>query len=59
MEETRKLNISYNISGSGHFSPKIALPKKWCDALGFTPEDREAFVTFDGKKIIIEKKQEG
>lgn len=60
MEDTRELKVVFNKSGGtaskGSYSPKISLPKKWIDEMGITPDERDVKVTFEDKKIIIEKK---
>ena len=57
MLESRTLRVCYNKSGgtSTGFTTRLTLPKKWIDALGFTPNERNAEVIYDGKKIIIKK----
>lgn len=37
-------------------SPKLNIPMAWLKEMGINPEDKEITLTFDGKKIIIEKK---
>lgn len=56
--EKRILKISFNKSGTGGLTPKIALPKKWTDKMEITLEDREIEVYFDedARQIIIKKK---
>ena len=53
--EKRKINISYTKSGSGSRSTRIALPVKWVDLIGSTPEDREVFIYQFGDSILIKK----
>lgn len=60
MDNIRQLKVMFNKSGGnagkGAYSPKISLPKVWLDEMGVTLDDREVKVTFEDKKIIIEKK---
>lgn len=60
MKETRDLKVMFNKSGGnaskGAFSTKISLPKKWINEMEITLEERDVNVTFEDKKIIIEKK---
>lgn len=57
--EKRLLKVMFNKSGGtaskNSYSPKLSLPKSWTDEMNLTLEDREVNVTFDGKRIIIEK----
>lgn len=55
MKEFRKINLITNLDGHGSLNYKISLPKKWIDELGFTKEERQAIVEFDGNKIVIRK----
>lgn len=61
MSEKREAKILFNKAGGnagkGAYNTKISLPKSWVDALGYTNEDREAILEFDGEKIIIRKKR--
>ncbi len=56
--EKRDLKISFNKNGTGSFTPKISLPKKWIDKMNLTQEEREIEVCFneDTKEITIRKK---
>lgn len=36
---------------------KISLPNSWIQKMAITPEDRELSLSFDGERIIIEKKK--
>lgn len=60
MAETREMKVMFNKSGGtaskGSYSPKISLPKSWLDEMEITLEERDVKVTFEDKKIIIEKK---
>ena len=55
MEEKRELNISFNKSGSGSYTPRISLPATWINEMGIDKENRKVSVTFKDGKIIIEK----
>lgn len=60
--EKRKLNIIINRAGgnagSKSLNYKISIPSSWAAELGITKERRQMIVSFDGKKIIIEKMEE-
>ncbi len=60
MEEKRNLKISFCKAGGtaskNAVSPKLNIPMAWLKEMGINPEDKEITLTFDGKKIIIEKK---
>lgn len=62
MKDLRVLKIMFNKSkgadSKNSYSPKVSIPKVWLDDMNITPEDREVKVTYEGKKIIIEKKEE-
>ena len=34
---------------------KLVIPKRWCESIGLSPEDKDIKITFDEEKIIIEK----
>ncbi len=55
--ERRILKISFNKSGRGTYTPKLALPITFTDKMGISFEDREIDVFFDEdkKEIIIKK----
>lgn len=55
--EQREVNIMFQKAGSGSISTRIAIPKRWVDQMGITPEDRGVIVTFDGKDITIRKEE--
>lgn len=55
MEEKRELNISFNKSGSGSYTPRISLPATWINEMGIDKENRKVSVTFKDGQIIIEK----
>ena len=56
--EKRDLKISFNKNGTGSFTPKISLPKKWIDKMNITPDERQVEVEFveETGEIIIRKK---
>lgn len=57
--ETRKRNIVISKSGGSargkSLNYRISLPTPWVQQIGVTEEDKEVQISFDGKKIIIEK----
>ena len=55
--EERTLKVNFNKSGSGSYTPRIALPITDLRDMGITPEDRQIKYYYDKKKkrIIIEK----
>lgn len=59
--EQKDLKVSFCKAGGNAsknaVSPKLNLPIAWIREMGINPEDREITITFDGKKIIIEKKK--
>lgn len=55
MEEKRELNISFNKSGSGSYTPRISLPATWINEMGIDKENRKVSVAFKDGQIIIEK----
>lgn len=60
MQEQRQLKVSFNKSGGtagkGGITNRITIPTAWIKEMGISLEDREITATFDGDKIIIEKK---
>ena len=55
--EERILKINFNKSGSGSYTPKLALPATFINKMGITKEEREIKIIFDEeKKEIILKK---
>lgn len=55
--ESRKLKISFNKSGRGTLTPKLALPIVFVRKMGITEEDRDIELIYDDdKKEIILKK---
>lgn len=53
--ERRNLNLIINKDGHGTTNYKIALPKIWVDQMELSDTNRNVIMSFDGKKIIIEK----
>lgn len=53
MEKTTKISFSSN--ANGYATPRVIFPGKWAKEMGITPEEREAFLTFDGETITIKK----
>lgn len=58
--ETRFLKVMFNKAGGNAsknaISNKISLPTKWVSEMGMTKSNRTVRVTYDGERIIIEKK---
>ena len=44
-------------AGKNSVNYKISLPAEMVKELGITPEDKSVIVSFEGGKIIIEKKK--
>lgn len=57
--EKRILKISFNKSGRGTYTPKLALPISYINSMGITQDEREIEVYFDDEKkeIILKKLQ--
>lgn len=55
MEETRVLNVIFNLSGCGSMSTKLSIPITFFRKLGVTENDRSVEVTLKGDEIIIKK----
>lgn len=51
--EERKLKISFNKSGRGSYTPKIALPITDIRKMKVTPEDRQINYYYNDKEDII------
>ncbi len=56
--EERKLKINFNKSGSGSYTPKIALPMIDVRKMKITPEDRQIqyYYSEENDIIILSKK---
>ena len=57
MKKTAKVifNRSGGTAGSGGITNRITIPTTWIKEMGITEDKREVTLSFDGKKIIIEK----
>ena len=42
-------------AGKGASYYRVGIPPVWAQMLGVSPEDRDLRLTFDGKRIIVEK----
>lgn len=51
----KKTNVSFSSNANGYVTPRVVFPGKWAKEMGITPKEREAVLSFDGKRIIIEK----
>ena len=56
MQEQRQLKVSFNKSGGTAGKGGITNRIMWIKEMGIDSESREVIATFDGNKIIIEKK---
>lgn len=54
-KEKRDLKFNFHKGGSGSFTPRMSVPKKWADEMGITRENPNIVATFEGDRIIIEK----
>lgn len=54
--EERKAKISFNKSGRGSITTRLALPITWLRQLGVSQEDREVTICHEDNKITITKK---
>ena len=54
-ENMRKANDIFGKNGNGFVSTKIALPVPWIKKLGFTEDNKNAIISLQDNKIIIEK----
>lgn len=57
-EKTAKIifNKSGGTAGSGGITNRLTIPTTWVKEMGITDKEREVNISFDGRKIIIEKK---
>lgn len=57
--DSRKLKISFNKSGRGTYTPKLALPTSIIRDMGITQEDRDIELTYNEqtKEITLKKYQ--
>ena len=51
----RILNISFNKSGNGSYTPRISLPISWIKEMGINKENRSVKVIFENNEIRIVK----
>ena len=49
-------NKSGGTSSQGGYTTRVTIPISWIKQMGISPDDREITISFDGEKIIIEKK---
>lgn len=58
-KETRNMRCIINKAGgnagSNSLNYKISIPSVWANELNITPESRDLTMSFDGKKITIER----
>lgn len=58
--ECRTLKVLFNKAGGtaskGSYTTKLSIPMKFLKDMGVTQDEREVVATFDGEKIILEKK---
>lgn len=58
--EVRDAKVIFNKSGGtssqGGYTTRVTIPISWIKQMGISPDDREITISFDGEKIIIEKK---
>lgn len=53
--QERELNISFNKSGNGTYTPRISLPIAWIREMGIDQDNRQVKVTFEDGEIKIKK----
>lgn len=56
--QERELNISFNKSGNGTYTPRISLPIAWIREMGIDQDNRKVNVTFEDGEIRIKKSDE-
>lgn len=58
-KETREMRIMINKAGGNagqnSLNYKMSIPSAWANKLGITENSRNVLVTFDGKKIMIQR----
>lgn len=59
IKETRKCKITIGKPGGnaskGAKNYRLSLPTNWMNEMEITPDDRNVKISFDGKKITVEK----
>jgi len=53
-KRVKKSKVRYYKENSG-WEMKVDLPQEWLKEIGIDPKSKELLLTFDGKKITIEK----
>ena len=57
--ETRKCKVCITSPGGnaskGAEKHRLTIPTSWAKEMGFTKDDRDAVITFDGEQIIVRK----
>ena len=53
--EQRTARVMFGTNGKGHTSTSMAMSLIWLKKMGVTPDEREMLLTFDGKRITVEK----
>jgi hypothetical protein len=43
-------------AGKNCFSTRACIPVRWLNEMGINPNDRNIIISFDGEKMIIEKR---
>ena len=60
-QETRKAKMLMGNpggnAGKGASYYRVGIPPVWAQMMGVSSEDRDLLLTFDGKRVIIEKAQ--
>lgn len=59
MDESKNTKMLINKSGgnasAGAMTSRVTIPGRWIKEMGITAEAKDIRLSFDGKKIIIEK----
>lgn len=62
MKEQRTMRVMINKSGGNSgkdtLNYRVSIPNVWANALKLTKESRDLLMTFDGKKITIQRPKE-
>lgn len=56
LKECRFVKAMFNKNGSGSYSARVNLPIPWITSMGIDQNNKDLSITFDGEKIIIEKR---